>query len=88
MKSCRIWRLSVRLYVRPYVRLFPPSGPQAWLAGPEAWLDGPERGTGGRKDGRTYIRRENVPILHGAAVLLPKESSRPIKSRAREPLTI
>ena len=72
------------------------AGPQAWLAGPQAWLDGPEGGTDvrtdGRMDGRTDGRkispfyRTSSPI--GAAALLPKGRSTPIKrSRARVSLT-
>ena len=72
-------RTSVRTYVRPSV---PPSGPFSQTDGR----------TDGRTDRRTYVRkispfyRTLSPI--GAAALLPKGSSRPIKSRAREPLTI
>ena len=60
---------SVRPYLCPSIRLFPPSSWLAlrpgWMGLRPAWLAlGPSRGgTDGRTDGRTNGRTENLPIL-------------------------
>ena len=89
---------SVRTFIRPSVRPSPPllghpARPQAQPARPQAQPARPQAQQArmdGRTDGCTYkispFYRTSSPI--GAAALLPKGSSRPIKSRAREPLTI
>ena len=76
----------VRLYVRPSPPLGHPARPEAQPARPQAQ----QARMDGRTDGCTYkispFYRTSSPI--GAAALLPNGSSRQIKSRAREPLTI
>ena len=81
-------RLSVCSFVRPSIRLYvhsPPqawlAGPQTWLAGPQAWLADPEGGTDKHTDERTNAQKVKIVGIALVMAVLPLFNSMGVSNK-------